>query len=332
MSSRGALAVLLSLATLPAARTSHALMPVANASGEALYQRECAPCHGPAGYGDGSEAPTFENEPDDLVALASRPVTLRSIERVRRSRLRMLPIATEVIAERRKRMSEELIGYLNRLPDVDWPRVRRGADVYAERCETCHGPYGRPVSFTVLQRGPRPSGTQPRPDFQKAHGDDELIGFALGRRHPAVDAFTPVGDEADARALLAYLRLLSPGFARYSLWCAGCHGDDGRGKGVFANGIDDPNMVLDRKWLDAQDPAKLRQQVMHVFLGEDPAVPHYQRELTEGQARAILAALRGSAPPGAFVAGETAPPAPTPHADAPHAEATVAITPRPPNR
>jgi mono/diheme cytochrome c family protein len=304
-------------------RAAHALVPAANASGDALYQRECAPCHGPAGHGDGAEAPSFERTPTDLVELASRPLTRRTLERIRKSRLLMLGIAGNVVAERRKRMAEEIVGYLQRLPDVDWPRVRRGADVYAERCESCHGPFGRPVAFSVLQRGPRPTGPQPRPDFQKAHGDDELIARALGNGHPALPGFAPVADEVDARALLAYLRVLSAGFARYSLWCAGCHGDDGRGDGVFASGVDDPDLVLDRRWIDAQDPAELRQRVMHVMNGDDAAVPHYQRELSEGQARAILSALRGGAPPGAFV--PVAPAAPAPRGDA-----TPAATPRPP--
>lgn len=273
-------------------RPAAALLPVANASGEALYLRECAPCHGPAGHGDGPEAPTFRNAPRDLGDLARAEPSARIVDRVRRSRLRMLEIDETVVAERRKRMVEELVGHIQRMPDVPWPLVRRGADVYAERCETCHGPNGRPVAVTVLQRGPRPAGPQPPPDFQKAHGDADLIRIARGDGHPAMPGFTPVRSEEDGRALLAYLRVLSNGFAWYSLWCAGCHGDEGRGDGPLATGIDQPRVVFDRAYLSAQSPADLRRKAMHVFTDDEPATPHFQRDLSQGQARAVLAAVR----------------------------------------
>lgn len=305
------------LAVVAVARPARALLPSANASGEALYQRECAPCHGPAGHGDGPEAPTFRTTPRDLGDLARAEPVPRIVERVRRSRLRMLEIDEEVVAERRTRMVEELVGYLQRMPDVPWPQVRRGADVYAERCEKCHGPNGRPVTLTALQRGPVPSGPQPRPDFQKALGDAELIAIARGQGHPAVVGFAPVMREDDATSLLAYLRLLSNGFVWYSLWCAGCHGDDGRADGALASGIDLPPVVFDRAYLSAQSPAELRRKAMHLFTDVEPTAPHFVRNISEGQTRAVLTALRGlqagegaATPPPANVArSATAPPA-----------------------
>lgn len=284
--------LLLVLAAVAAPRPAAALLPVANASGEALYLRECAPCHGPAGHGDGPEAPTFVDAPRDLGDLARAEPSPRIVDRVRRSRLRMLAIDETVVAERRKRMVEELVGHVQRMPDVPWPLVRRGADVYAERCETCHGPNGRPLAPTALQRGPRPVGPQPPPDFQKAHGDADLIRIARGDGHPAMPGFTPVRGEEDARALLAYLRVLSNGFAWYSLWCAGCHGDEGRGDGPLATGIDQPRVVFDRAYLSAQSPADLRRKAMHVFTDDEPATLHFQRDVSQGQARAVLAAVR----------------------------------------
>jgi len=273
-------------------RPAGALLPVANASGAALYQRECAPCHGPAGHGDGPEAPTFRNTPRDLGDLARAAPAPRILERVRRSRMRMLEIDEEVVAERRKRMVEELVGHLQRMPDAPWPLVRRGADVYAERCETCHGPNARPVTVSLLQRGPQPTGPQPPPDVQKAHGDAELLRIARGEGHPVMPGFAAVANEEEARALLAYLRILSNGFSWYSLWCAGCHGDEGRGDGMLATGVDRPGVALDRAYLSAQSPADLRRKAMHLFSDAEPAAPHFQRDLSDGQTRAVLAAVR----------------------------------------
>lgn len=273
-----------------------ALLPEASAGGAALYQRECGVCHGPAGHGDGSEAPTFVPPPSDLQRhLAAGSTPEKVVERIRRSRLRMLLIDREVVEKRRKKMAEEIASYLQRLPDVDWPRARRGAAVYAERCETCHGPNARPVIATALQRGdPRPTSAPPRPDFQKALGDAELLRSARGA-HKAMPGFTPVATDDDARALLVYLRLLSTGHARYTVWCAGCHGDGGRGDGPFASGIDQPKVALDRAYLERQSPAELRRKIMHLMTDEEAAVPHYQRELTPEQARAVVTALAAMA-------------------------------------
>lgn len=311
----GALVLTVVTALLAAAPPAAALLPAVAPSADALYQRECGVCHGPAGHGDGSEAPTFLTPPRDLQAeLVAKYPPDRVAARIRQSRTRELEIDLDVVEERRKRMSEEIAGHLQRLPDVDWPRARRGADVYAERCETCHGPLARPVTPTALQKAdPRPSATAPRPDFQKALGDDEILKSVRGG-HPELAGFTPVASDEDARALLVYLRLLSAGFARYSLWCAGCHGDEGRADGPFATSIDRPEVVLDRAWLQAQSPAELRRKIMHLMSEDDGMLPHYQRELSVEQARAlagVLAAMAPAAPPShAAPAPSPAPPAP----------------------
>lgn len=300
-----ALVVPVASALLALATPAAALLPAVAPSAEALYQRECGVCHGPAGHGDGSESPTFAAPPRDLQAdlIAKYPPDDAAM-RIRRSRLRILEIDLEVVEVRRKRMAEEIASYLQRLPDVDWPRARRGADVYAERCESCHGPLARPVTPTALQKGdPRPTTAPPRPDFQKALGDEEILRSARGG-HPALPGFTPVTSDDDARALLVYLRLLSAGFGRYSLWCAGCHGDGGRGDGPFATSIDRPQVVLDRAYLDTQSPVELRRKIMHLMTDDEGALPHYQRELTLEQARAVVGVLDAmrvptSAPSGA---------------------------------
>lgn len=347
-------------------RQAPALLPNANPSGEVLYQRECAPCHGVAGRGDGPEAATFLDKPRDLSRFAVAEPTSRIVDRVRRSRLRILAIDQNVVATRRKQMPEELVGYLQKMQDLTAPVVLRGANVYSDRCEICHGPYGRPLLVNPALGEVRRT-TPARADFQKTVGDPELLAHARGDGHPKVAGFEPVASAEDAGALIAYLRVLSPGFERYSLWCAGCHGDAGNGDGVFATGVDKPNVVLDEAYLAAQDPAELRRKVMHVLTDPEPAVPHYQRSLSAGQTRSILVALRNAraaeplpsagaetratpiAPPATPAANdraprpsapevprdETAPPAPTPPRSAstpspvPGSVATPKRTPRP---
>lgn len=319
-------ALLAALCALASATDARAILPLANASGEALYLRECAPCHGPTGHGDGSEAATFRNTPRDLRDLASAEPSPRIVERVRRSRLRMIEIDEDVVVEQQKRIVGDLVAWLQRMPDVPWSQVHRGADVYAERCEKCHGPNGRPVAASVLQRAAQPGGRAPAPDFQKAHGDERLIAVAQGQGHPATPGFTPVLSEDDAYALVAYLRNLSDGLVAYSLWCAGCHGDEGKGDGPLASGIDKPPVVFNHVYMASQPPEELRRKAMHLFSDVEPAAPHFQRNLSEGQTRAVLAAVRvlqtvdgGAAPSPGGTAARAATPragAPTPAAPA----------------
>ena len=321
---RRVLALLAVLGGLVAPRPARALLPLANASGEALYLRECAPCHGPAGHGDGPEAAIFRNTPRDFGDLARTEPSPRIVERVRRSRMRMLEIDEDAIVERRKRITDDVVPYLRRMPDVPWPQVHRGADVYAERCEKCHGPNAHPVATSVLQRAAQPGGSPPVPDFQKAHDDKELLGFAQGQGHPAVPGFLPVMREDDAHALVAFLHNLSDGFVAYSLWCAGCHGDEGRGDGPLATGIDKPPVEFNHVYVVSQKPDELRRKAMHLFTDVEPTAPHFQRNLSEGQARALLSAVRAlqgdggiPAATGAIAApAATGAPLATPHAAA----------------
>jgi len=282
------------LAALLPARPARALLPNANASGAALYQRECAPCHGATGKGDGPEASSFVPPPRDLQAeFLDRYPENQHVKRMRHARLLLLTIDADAVEQHGKQMADAIADHMQRLPDVDWPLVRHGADVYAERCESCHGPYAHPVAAALLPPGPLPTGATPAADFEKALGDQDLLRIAQ-RDHTALPGFVPVGADADAKALVAYLRLLSPGFARYSLWCAACHGDEGHGDGVYATDIDKPNVVFDRAYLKGQSPAELRRKLMHVVTQDTAVLPHYQRELTAGQGRAIVAALRAS--------------------------------------
>lgn len=291
---RALLGVALLLAAI--ATPAGALVQRDAASGELLYLRECAPCHGTTGRGDGPEGIYFAPPPRDLREgfLGLYP-TEELVERIRRGRdlkIEIDPVATR----RRAQMVEAIVAHVERLPDVKWPPVERGAELYAARCEACHGPFGTPSAGMRLPAGV----TQPSRDlasaaFQKSLSDAELLEVVRHGR-AGMPAIPPLATDEQARDLVAYVRLLSPGFAYYSLWCGGCHGDDGKGEGVFANGADAPNVVLDRKYLKAQDPEELRRNVLHMLERQEAAMPHFEHQLTEKQAREIVEWLRAAGP------------------------------------
>lgn len=59
------------LATAPGLSASE-LEPFMDYSGYQLFQRFCASCHGPSGYGDGPVAPSFKVMIPDLTRLSQR--------------------------------------------------------------------------------------------------------------------------------------------------------------------------------------------------------------------------------------------------------------------
>jgi mono/diheme cytochrome c family protein len=292
---RRALAAAVALLVLGAS-PGRAVVPPGDATGEILYARECAPCHGPAGRGDGPEGIYFAPPPRDLREgfLALYP-TEELVERIRRGR----PLKIEIdppAMRRRTQMVEAIVAHVQRLPDVRWEPVERGAVLYAERCEVCHGPFGTPAPALRLPEGlQRPPRDLASAELQKSLTDAELAEVVRHGR-AGMPAIPPLASEAQARDLAAYVRLLSLGVAYYSLWCGGCHGDDGRGEGVFVVGPDAPKVVFDRAWLKAQGPEDLRRQVIHMLDRQEAAMPHFERELTEKQAREIVDYLRAAGP------------------------------------
>ena len=259
-----------------------------------VYERSCARCHGVDRRGDGPEASNFVPPPP---ALTASVLATASAERlVARLRDGMpLTLASDPRAlKRRLRNLEELTAHLQRLPDVDWPRVDAGAAIYAERCAPCHGLFGQPLAAADLppgvQRAPRDLRD---PSFQRTHDDAALI-VAMGHGKNAMPAIPGVRDEQQAQAVLAFVRLLSPGFETYSYYCAACHGDDGRGNGVFATGKNKPPVVFDHAWLAAKDPEQLRIDVAHMMTAHGATMPHFRSRLSDAALRAVVRYLKAS--------------------------------------
>ena len=257
--------------------------------GSRLYRGECAPCHGPTGHGDGPEAPLFTPPPADLRAgvLQRHDVT----DLVRRI-LDGAPLALDPNAlARRAGDVEAIITHLERLPTIDWPLVERGEEMWVDRCELCHGLFGRPGP--TLPAGVRPPRDLSDPSFQRTHNDHEL--FVLARHgRKGMPAIPGLGSDADAAALVGFIRLLSPGYATYEQYCATCHGDDGRGTGgdVTDSVAAHPTVVFDRRYVATHDGEYLRTRVWHMLAERKPQMPHFRGKLTEPQVRAVVEYLK----------------------------------------
>lgn len=259
--------------------------------GGRLYREHCAPCHGPTGRGDGPNAALFSITPRDLHdGVLGRYDTTDLVRRVRDGRT--LELALDLPALRaHARKVDDVVAHMKRLPTLDWGLVDEGWGIYMQRCERCHGRFGRPsASFPSGVRPPRPLGD---PAFQRSM-DDAALREAIRHGREGMPAPTP-RPAADEVALLAgFIRILSPGFETYSQYCAACHGDDGHGAPAIDPAL--PTVVFDASYFRRTDPERLHDAVWHMMEQNQPSMPHFQRAITESETRHIVEYLRSNAP------------------------------------
>jgi mono/diheme cytochrome c family protein len=302
---RGALVLLaiaapaVSLGSHEAKTSPEAIVAVSHASdlatkGAALFATQCARCHGDLGRGDGPDAQFFVRPPRDLRSGFLELYTDEElIARIRNGTPLRLELDAKATRARTREVAE-LLAFLPRLPEIDWKKVEPGDEIFLDRCERCHGPFGRPAAGMTLPRGvqrtPRDLSSA---EFQRSISDRELIEIVRHGRNgmPAIPALQSGGDAA---LLVAYVRSLSPGRELYGAYCAGCHGDDGRGGGM--PGAAGPTVVLDRAYFERKSPEDLARDVWHMLDQEGPQMPHLAKHLSSDDAAAIVAYLRRSEP------------------------------------
>jgi len=282
----GWMAVLLALHGMPARAQER--------DGRFLFNAYCVACHGSDARGDGLDADLFSPPPANLRSgILAKYTDDQLVERIRHGR--PLDLAHDPARlQGRAGDTEMLVAHLRRLPSLRWRRIERGQEIYVDRCEVCHGPFGHPS--TILPRGvtrlPRDLSD---PAFQARTSDTTLLARARHGRG-AMPAITGLDVAENRDALIAYIRLLSPGYEHYSRFCAGCHGDDGRGPGVDWASAPRPTVVFDHDYFAKKDPDALRRDVWHMLGDSAPQMPHMSRVLRPSEVRAILVFLRALPP------------------------------------
>lgn len=259
------------------------------ATGAQLYREACGACHGVTGRGDGRDADLYDPRPRDLHSgFLDRYETDDLVRRVRQGT--PLQIALDLPALRaRAGETEAIAAHLQRLPGTDWRRLEGGQEIFVDRCEICHGPFGRaPV---VLPCGVQRSRDLSAPSFQRQITERELLVLVRHGRE-GMPAITPRVPESDATALAAFVRLLSPGFELYSRYCSACHGDDGQPAGSFVDTLGRPTVIFDRRYFKRRDPEEVRRGIWHMLAEQKPAMPHMRAALDEAEARAIVQYLK----------------------------------------
>lgn len=259
--------------------------------GAGLYRRYCAACHGGSGRGDGPAAAIFVSAPRNLRDGFLKPYTTDDlVRRVREGRPLELALHLPSLQARAKD-TEGIAAHLKRLPAVDWSLAGRGWDLYAARCEICHGAFGQP-GHTLPPGVQRPRDLSD-PAVQRSISDAELTR-AVRHGRKGMPALAPRVPASDSPALVAFVRLLSPGMESYTRYCSNCHGDDGRGAGDLADGVHLPALAFDRAYFSHRSPEQIREAIWHMIDEQKPVMPHYRWALTEPQVRAVVEYLKGS--------------------------------------
>ncbi|HZP43521.1 MAG TPA: c-type cytochrome [Candidatus Binatia bacterium] len=258
-------------------------------TGLGLYLQNCAGCHGATGRGDGPDAAMFTPRPRDLRGgLLERYDTAKLVRAVRDSEALPLALDPERLRERAGEV-EDLVGHLQRLPALDWDAIERGEDLFVARCTRCHGPWGQP-SPLLPKATVHASRDLTDPAFQRSRDDRALL---VAVRHGAKN-MPPVPGllaEEDAKALVAFVRVLSPGWVAWGRYCASCHGEDGRGGDLVDPGAA-PVVRFDGEYLRTHDGEYLRTKVWHMLARQRPAMPHFRGRLNEGQVRMVVDYLK----------------------------------------
>ena len=278
------------LAAAVAADAASSTAPAA-AKGRLLFLRNCAECHGLDGDGTGSERdylakpPANLRDPRLLERYGEDDIAAFVIEG-KRLRLELRP---ELLRQQAKE-TETLYSFIRRLPEIDWEKWEQGEETYLERCVVCHDHDGRPG--TSLPEG---VAKQPRnlssADFQRSITDAELRD-RLRHGKGGMPSLVPRLGEAEVEGLLAYVRILSPGYELYDRYCLTCHGARGEGgTGHLADAIA-PDLAFTREYFEQKSADEIRAAVWHMLRDKNPSMPHFHEALSEAEVKAILEYLR----------------------------------------
>lgn len=261
-------------------------------SGRELYLDECAPCHGVTAHGDGPEAASFAPRPRDLrTGFLEVYDEDEIVARLRDGTPLVIEFDPEGLRARVQQV-EQLMDHIRRIPSIDWPTVGEGSEIYMERCAICHGAFGKPWPVPFLpEGGQRPPQDLWNPKFQREATDAEIIDVIRHGRG-IMPGIPGDAGETQAKKLLPFIRLLSPGFEIYSSYCAVCHGDDGDPAHAMAPKEAKPPFVFDRAWLAKKSTGRLRVEVSHMLTEYGTGMPHFGDVYDEDELRSIAKYLK----------------------------------------
>jgi mono/diheme cytochrome c family protein len=127
---------------------------------------------------------------------------------------------------------------------------------------------------------------------------DELLFQRISDGHGAMPGTADVLSVEDRRAVVRFVRLLTPGYENYDRYCAGCHGNHGRPPSreilELLGQADtwEPPPPFDQEFFRARTDEQLRKGVRRMLTLNRAPMPHFAGELTADDVRQVLGYLR----------------------------------------
>lgn len=273
--------------------------------GEVLYIRNCADCHGWEGQGNGPVGQVLLKKPPSLrrSELFTQNTEAELVTRILLGKDLSVPLAADAEPNTEADVSA-LIVYLRRLPSLPWKEIAAGQQVYDSLCVSCHGIYGRGDGLMSPSLSPRPRDLSD-PAYQKQAGDADLL-HVITEGRGAMPGAKEVLSAEERRAVVAFVRTLSPGNELYDRFCQVCHGSMGVPPEVAQQELfgalvgKSPSQkampVFNKKYMQTHTDEQLRGWVRHMLKQHRAVMPHFAGELNAEDVRQILAYLR-SLPP-----------------------------------
>jgi mono/diheme cytochrome c family protein len=193
-----------------------------------------------------------------------------------------------------------LLAHLQRLPMLPWQEVKAGKKVYDSLCVACHGLYGRGNGRAVAALASPPRDISAA-SYQNQVNDAELLHIVTEGKG-AMPGATDVLNPQELRAVVAFMRILSPGYELYDRFCTACHGADGFPPTVvprdrFGFELIFQNMpTFDQEYFRTHSDEHIRAGIQHMRKQSRPAMPHFAGELNADEVSQILTYLRNLLP------------------------------------
>src|SRR2546423_1506012 len=176
--------------------------------GAAVYQEQCAQCHGPTGRGDGPKAKHVEGPPPASLADRQAMSTVSPVDVYRKLTIGVAGTAMPQFGETLSPEDGWAVATYVATLRVDVGTVREGEGRYATTCASCHGATGGgdgPLAATLSVRPPALRDLAVQGRFT----DRELEQLILrGRPGTAMPGFARTLDPGDAAKIVAFLRVL----------------------------------------------------------------------------------------------------------------------------
>jgi mono/diheme cytochrome c family protein len=191
-----------------------------------------------------------------------------------------------------------LTAYLRRLPSIPWEQINRGQEIYDSLCVYCHGLYGRGDGIMAKQL-PMPPRDLSSTVYQNQVSDIDLLRLIADGKG-AMPGVRDLMDAEQLRAVVAYVRVLSPGYELYTRFCAVCHGIDGHPPEMDIEAIgeaeampeDLPQVAFNQTYFRTHSEDQVHRGVQHMLQHSRAIMPHFVGELSQEEVHEILNYLR----------------------------------------